>query len=345
MSLFNVGNTGNSISNYIARRDEQSSSWWSQVSYDQVRGCIFKLDNLFSVLTGDIRVNRRLSKLPMIMFYNSEMVIKTGISLTSMVENNDVCVAKSKSRVVTLQSTAIQRVLPITSYEFFEADYGGSGACLSTVCKVSAANNELTEADKGGSEAMSSSDRLESEGNDTPLKVLIRDKHFSKSSNSQRVVCRESGNNKDWVGLNEIEKLKYSKLLEEMGVNMIATSCSETGNKKKRMNEKNMKDYPPENGGTQFGLCFLGYYSFLGGHWWQLQVAASAKDEEDYPLLREALRHLAVLTALAHAACPFSDTMVGQGARSLLGELCLPSSVNPYFENSLPGWKSYWSKL
>ncbi|KAM7506464.1 hypothetical protein LguiA_016917 [Lonicera macranthoides] len=326
MSLFNVGNTGNSISNYIARRDEQSSSWWSQVSYDQVRGCIFKLDNLFSVLTGDIRVNRRLSKLPMIMFYNSEMVIKTGISLTSMVENNDVCVAKSKSRVVTLQSTAIQRVLPITSYEFFEADYGGSGACLSTVCKVSAANNELTEADKGGSEAMSSSDRLESEGNDTPLKVLIRDKHFSKSSNSQRVVCRESGNNKDWVGLNEIEKLKYSKLLEEMGVNMIATSCSETGNKKKCMksgkkgvrelhnlkcevnykkqdevdasngqishfstlfSEKNMKDYPPENGGTQFGLCFLGYYSFLGGHWWQLQVAAAAKDEEDYPLFSQ----------------------------------------------------------
>ncbi|KAM7497694.1 hypothetical protein LguiA_022108 [Lonicera macranthoides] len=198
MSLFNVGNTGNSISNYIARRDEQSSSWWSQVSYDQVRGCIFKLGNLFSVLTGDIRVNRRLSKLSMIMFYNSEMMIKTGISLTSMVENNDVWVAKSKSRVVTLQSTAIQRVLPVISYEFFEVDYRGSGACLSTVCKVSAANDELTEADKGGSEAVSSSDRLESEGNDTPSKVLIRDKHFSKSGNSQSVVCRESGNNKDW---------------------------------------------------------------------------------------------------------------------------------------------------
>ncbi|KAM7503026.1 hypothetical protein LguiB_001930 [Lonicera macranthoides] len=228
MSLFNVGNTGNSISNYIARRDEQSSSWWSQVSYDQVRGCIFKLGNLFSVLTGDIRVNRRLSKLSMIMFYNSEMMIKTGISLTSMVENNDVWVAKSKSRVVTLQSTAIQRVLPVISYEFFEVDYRGSGACLSTVCKVSAANDELTEADKGGSEAVGSSDRLESECNDTPSKVLIRDKHFSKSGNSQSVVCRESGNNKDWVGLNEIEKLKYSKLLEEMGVNMIATSCSET---------------------------------------------------------------------------------------------------------------------
>ncbi|KAM7519111.1 hypothetical protein LguiB_018073 [Lonicera macranthoides] len=149
MSLFNVCNTCNSISNYIARRDEQLSSWWSQVSYYRVRGYIFKLGNVFLVLTGDIKVNRRLSKLPMIMFYNSEMVIKTGISLTSMVENNDVWVAKSKSRDVTLKSTAIQRILPVISYDFFEADYGGSGACLSTVCKVSAINNELTEADKG----------------------------------------------------------------------------------------------------------------------------------------------------------------------------------------------------
>ncbi|KAM7473200.1 hypothetical protein LguiB_020443 [Lonicera macranthoides] len=81
MKLFNVGYTSNSISNYIARRDEQSSSRWFQVSYVQVRGCTFRLGNFLSVLTSDIRADRRLSKLTMIMFYNSERVINTGISL------------------------------------------------------------------------------------------------------------------------------------------------------------------------------------------------------------------------------------------------------------------------
>ncbi|KAM7518028.1 hypothetical protein LguiB_016990 [Lonicera macranthoides] len=68
---------------------------------------------------------------------------------------------------------------------------------------------------KGGSEAVSSSDQLESDSNDSSLKVLFRENHFSESGNSQKVVCRESTNNKDWVGLNEVEKLKYTSRIFE----------------------------------------------------------------------------------------------------------------------------------
>ncbi|KAM7490299.1 hypothetical protein LguiA_033220 [Lonicera macranthoides] len=61
MRLFNKGSTCNSISNYIARREKQSSSRWLQVFYNQVKGCTFKLGNFFTIPTGDIRADRRLN--------------------------------------------------------------------------------------------------------------------------------------------------------------------------------------------------------------------------------------------------------------------------------------------